>query len=188
MKNIYLSVILVFIISCVYCQNENATDTLKCNIDIRYTRVEFSNAWADEAEMHVYYLPNNANVMLLFEVPNYDVRYKTTKKDFAVIKLKDKEVKLQNQVEKDANGLIQNFVLHASKDTMMELLNDGLKRITFYFAPNEDFIIKRLLNEKNLNPRYKDEISQLAKQTVQTTIWSPDKKKLQELKLWLEKL
>ena len=188
MKNTYFSIVLSFIFSWVYSQNELVIDTITSNINVLYDRVEFSDGWACVAALQTSYVSDSNDVVLFFEVPNYDVRYKTTKEDYAIIKIKDKEIRLQNSAAFDADGLIQKFVFKVSKASMQEFLDDGFKKITFYFAPNEDFIVKRLAAEKNLNPEYRVIISQLAKKTAQTTIWNPDKKKLQDLKMWFEKL
>lgn len=188
MSNIYFSLLLSFVFCFVKSQNKIAVDTIKSNITVQYGRVEFSDGWASEAALQSSYEPISKKFMLFFEVPNYDVRYKTTRNDYAIIRVKNKLLKLENQAEIDADGLIQKFIFHVSRDTIEELVNIGFKKITFYFAPNEDLIVNRVANEKNLNPHYKERICKLAKDTVKTTIWRPDKKKLQELKFWLEKL
>ncbi|MCL6462358.1 MAG: hypothetical protein I4O51_10890 [Flavobacterium micromati] len=185
--NKYFSMILSIVFSCVYSQNVTVVDTIKSNINVQYYRVDVSNGYASEAALQASYLPKSSSFALFFEVPNYDVRYKTTTADYAIIKMEDKEIRLKNLAEFDANGLIQKFVFEVSKDTIQKLVNEEFKKITFYFAPNEDFIIQQLAKEKNLNPQYKEFISQNAKKTVETTIWRPNKRKLQELKLWLEK-
>ena len=188
MMNKYFSMLSIIVFSCVYSQNATVVDTIKSNINVQYYRVDFSNGYATEAALQASYLPKSSSFALFFEVPNYDVRYKTTTADYAIIKMEDKEIRLQNLAEFDANGLIQKFVFKVSRETLQKLVNEEFKKITFYFAPNEDFIIQQLAKEKNLNPQYKELISQNAKKTVETTIWRPNKKKLQELKLWLEKL
>ena len=186
---------ITFILICtvLICTSTSATaqvlkDNDLNNFTVQFNKISYDEGWACTAFLNVNYEATISTVILTFEVPNYDVRYKTTKADYAVIKLNNIDLRLQNQVEHDADDLIQKFSLSISKNTAKELFSSGLKSVIFYFEPNQDFIKQKLNLEIGLNPGLKETLLENSNKTVTTTISKPNIKALNEVKLWIEKL
>lgn len=189
MKLIYFFLGFYFLLNNSFGQSKNTSDTLRNNISVMFNKVKNSYNWSTKAELKVKYVPSNNNVLLFFELLNNDFRFKTTLNDYAILKFDENELRLQNKVEAINNERGHHiFVFELSKEKWNLFIKKHLKSVIFYFAPNEEFIVKTMSTRKGFDSELRRYYGELAKKTVTTTISKPDKKALNEMKLWLQKL
>ena len=171
-------------------QIKSSNDTLSNNISVMFNKVKYSNEDSCRAELNAKYLPDTNRVLITFEVPNYDLRFKTTLNDYAIVKFEGEELKMQNLVETVKNERGHHiFVFELTKVEWVMFSVQKLKLITFYFLPNEAFIVKSLQNHKGFGSDLElmKPYVKLASQTVKTTISKPNKIQYKELIAWLQK-
>lgn len=190
MKIIFLLTILNLLCLGTIAQSTIKQDKVTSDILVMFNRVRYSDNWSSKAELTAKYLQNNGSVLLSFEVPNYDFRFQTTLNDYATVKFDDNDIKLQNMVESNQNERGHHiFVFELPREKWTLFLKHQLKSITFYFAPNEEFIAKKIATYKGFgtDDKSRKQYIELAKKTVKTTISKPEKKQYNTFIAWLEK-
>ena len=174
-----------------FAQSKLVQDTIESNISVMFNKLKYSNNTACRCELQVRYLPLSRSVLLYFEVPNYDLRFKTTLNDYAILKFDNIQFKFANKVESLYNERFNHiFVLELSNEKWKVFLTHHLKSITFFFEPNEEFILKSLATYKGFgsDKTLKNTYVKLANKTVTSTCSKPDKKQYNDLIQWLYNL
>ena len=174
-----------------FAQDKTVLDTITNKISLMFNKVKYSDNFSCKAELKVRYLSSSNSVLLHFEVPNYDYRFKTTLNDYAIVKFDKKEQTLQNLIASKQNERGNYiFVFKLSKENLLLILSNKLKSITFYFEPNEAYILRELAIHKGFgsDKTLMNPYVNLAKQTVKTIVSKPNKKQYNELIVWLQKL
>ena len=174
--------------------NINKT-TFNSSFIVQFNRVKPNTEEFKTAEMKVIATEGSDVIKLLFTVPNYWLRYKTTVADYVILETAIETVKLQNEEENAvAEGSInlnyllsQNYLFTFSlpKDVFSKYLKDNLVKLTFCFAPNKDFIKNNLASEKFMDKAMIKIIGRVASKTIKYKVSQPDKAQYEKLIEWL---
>lgn len=182
-----------------FCAQISAVNDANNNeFTVRFDKIKSNAEDFNSVEMKVSHLEGSNNVQLHFTVPNYFLRYKTTLSDKVIIKTNNETVALENLVESDVEEgsicrtyvLAQNYIFTCSisKDLFNKIIKDNSITLTFYFAPNENFIIKRLEQEKFMHRDIFHFIKVQANNAVRYVASQPDLIQYNKLSEWLAQL
>lgn len=142
------------------------------------------------AELKATFHKDTGAILFHFDVPNYILRFKTTLNDYCIIETANKHIKLMNQQESfSKNGsLYYTLTLLISKDNLEELKQNDIKKITFYFERNENYIKKQLEEDKLMREELKQHFARLSNRTIKYKVSNPNEKHYNELKFWLQNI
>ena len=167
-------------------------------INLRFNEITPNTGEFKGVEMNVSYDKKNDTILLDFVVPIDMFRYKTTLSDFVILETLTNNVKLHNLNENEvAEGSIYfnywyfknyTFTCAIPKKNFAKLINDGLIKAVFYFAPNKNFIIERLAKEKLMAKSFVRFYEKKGSKTVRSSATEPDKANYLALSSWLSKL
>lgn len=165
-------------------------DTLNSNLAVKFNKVRQSFKEANTSTMYISYLTKSKEVLLTFDVPSFNFRLNTSLYDYCIIESKAEKVTLQNRIEGYAKGKdlnIYGFTFVISKDSLIKILSPNLKRITFYFTPNENKIKDYLGKNIYMRDELKKYLIKLSRKIIKYTISKPDEVQYSELISWLKK-
>jgi len=187
MKKIFIVVLYMLNYSLSFaqslCDYKIATDSI-C-VTFNKVKPSFDN-WST-AQLNASYQDNTNNVVLTFEVPNFIDRFKTTLSDYCIIETESKQYKLINQKEVFLKETLNyTFTFVVQKDDLLEIVKNNLKKITFYFVPNEQFIKERLENDKFMGEELKRHLVRLSRKTIKYEVSNPNQAQYSALKSWLK--
>lgn len=187
MKNLFLFILLFTQSLIALSQNIINNDTLNSNILIDFSKVKPSFKEANIAFMDIKCLSKSQLAIIKFEIPSFIYRANTSLNDYCVIETKSEKFKLQNKIEADAKGNnlnIYSFTLSTTKDSVLNILNKKIVKITFYFTPNKK-IEEFLLSSKSKLTELERYYVKLARRTLKYKISKPNQLKCDEIIKWL---
>ena len=187
MKKLFLIILCVFNFNLSFAQLSFIQKSVVDTIIVTFNKVKPSFENWSTAKLKVNAQPNTKNVVLTFEVPNYNLRFKTTFSDYCIIETDIKQYKLLNQKEvfiKETLNYTFTFVI--PKEDLIDIMNSSLKRITFYFVPNEKFVKGRLDADKFIGEELKLHFVRVARMTMKYKVSKPDETQYNALKSWLK--
>lgn len=198
MSKILYLIYLIFLSNFLVGQSLPLNDTLANNLCLRFDKIKPNVEEFNMAEMSISYEKSNSTIKLYFVVPNYYLRYKTTPNDYILIETSNEIVKLQNEAEiAVAEGSISFNLIHAqnyffvcsvSKALFIRIFKDNIKKLTFCFAPNENFIKERLSKEKFFDKVVLRFIGLRAGDTIKYSVSQPNGIQYQKISEWLTNL
>jgi hypothetical protein len=133
-------------------------------------------------------LTNSDSVLLLYKVPSYWYRYKTTLNDYLIIKSRTNEYKIFNEVETVNQGYYYLFTSRIQKKAFRNIVNEEIKFLRFYFTPNEEIEkrIREVNKDKKISELDRDQI-RLAKKCFKVKVKDFTITKQNEILEWLDK-
>ena len=195
MSKTFLIFICLLSINLSFSQIVSENDTINSSFTVQFNQVKPNVEVFKTAEMKVIAIEGSDVIKLLFTVPNYWLRYKTTVADYVILETAIETVKLQNEEENAvAEGSInlnyilsQNYLFTFSlpKDVFSKYLKDNLVKLTFCFAPNKNFIKNNLASEKFMHKGMMNIIGVNASKTIKYKVSQPDKVQYEKLIEWL---
>jgi len=191
MKIIKLFTIFLLCFNISFSQETVISDSSKIFQTIKFNKVKKSFREANTAIMQLNYLQDETMGLVKFKIPSFIFRLTTTLSDYCIIETRTKKITLQNKVEIATNerDLISyyDFTFPLSKDSLLNIVSDEIKKVTFYFMPNTE--IKKYLKENRLiNKAYDKLMIRNSKKAIKIIISKPDKIQYNEVLSWLNKL
>ena len=198
MYRIFYFTFMLLLTNLLVAQSNTLNDPDYSSIDVRFNKLRPNVKEFNTAEMSVNYNKIDNTIKIIFTVPNYWLRYKTTLSDYVVIETTNEKITLQNEVENTvAEGSISMNLIHSqnyfftcslSKDVFSKLVKDNITAITFCFAPNEDFIKKNLAENFIFDKVVVQTIKLRANNTLKYKASEPDTDQYQKLVAWVNQL
>lgn len=187
MKKLILVILYICNNSLSFAQSNDVQSFVVDSTSVTFNKVRPSFDNWSTAQLKVRNQVNNKNFVLTCDVPNYNLRFKTTLSDYCIIETNTKQFKLVNQKEVFAKETLNyTFTFVISKDDLNEIVNNSLKKITFYFVPNERYVEERLATDKLMTEELKRHFVRVSKMTLKYKVSNPDITQFSELKSWLK--
>jgi hypothetical protein len=187
MKKIFFILFIVLSYSFSFAHSLCDDKIFNDSIYVTFNKVKPSFDNWSSAQLNVIYQENTNNVILTFDVPNFILRFKTTLSDYCIIETESKQYKLINQKEVFTKETLNyTFTFVVQKEILIEIVNNNLKKITFYFVPNEQFITESLENDKFMGNELKRHFVRLSRKTIKYKISNPNQTQYIALKSWLK--
>lgn len=190
MKKLFLITLYVLSGNLAFAQATTAQNSVSDTISVTFNKVKPSFDNWGTAVLKATTQASTGMIVINFAVPNYIERFKTTLNDYSIIETETKQYKLLNQKElSPTKGTLNyNFTFVISKDELIEIVNSDLKKITFYFVPNEKFVKERLAEDKFMGNELKRHFGRVAKMTLKYKVSNPDEVQYDKFVAWLQKL
>lgn len=189
MKKLIFLYSLIFSNWLIFAQSTNALNSISDTLRVTFNKVQPSFDNWSTAELKICAETNSDKILLNFDVPNFNERFKTTLNDYCIIETDKKQYKLINQKESVSKkgSLNYTFSFVITKTSLTEIVDSDLKKITFYFVPNEQFVKTQLAENNFMEESLKRYLGRVAKITLKYKVSKPNEIEYNNLKSWLLK-
>ena len=184
-------VILTILFFCTKSNAQSKNDTIFSKSSLGFSKVKPYFKKDDTVFMNVNYVIDKHIFLLKFNVRSFWFRANTTLNDYCLIETKKNKFRFQNQVENPVFGESNDFYrfsLNISKDSLLSILNKGIKKITFYFIPNPKISEYLKENKNELNNYLLKYTLKISTKTLKIKVSKPNKNQNDELIKELQKL